>query len=260
VTIAKLPAPNGLEAQGNVAQSDVLLAELAAQLPGGGGVFAGRLLPARHVWAQLRRQARMRVTKNGAADFESRVRALDHLLKIETWLPEKDLDPVDIVDAAAAAVFLAVVLELMVGNPAVRAATVKDEVARWRYGAMLCASAQESPHRGKTDPELYAALELVEKYFDEEADLVDKSRRGVIGRSRPSSGLEDAPLRAQRRVQVLRVAPTMVAIYGSALSGTLASLINIARDLSEAEKIAPKDVEDWLSPNKKIPQPGIIRR
>lgn len=233
--------------------SKALLGELASRLPGGGGVGAERLLSEHRAWAQVRRQAKMRIAKN-RADFESRIRALAPSLKIEAWLPERTraapnfLDEIqleelveELADRAVAAVFLAITVEFMMRNPILRAGEIRAEAARWRFGAMLCAEAGETPHRGKLDPDLAAALELVGVCFNEWADFVSRPRGGVISRSRASSGLGDDA----RRVQAQRIARTMVAIFGSPLAGTLAALLNAARALPKQERVTARDVETW---------------
>lgn len=237
--------------------SKALLGELVSRLPGGGGVCAERLLSEDGAWAQLRRQAKMRIAKN-RADFESRLRALEPILKIEAWLPERtraafnflneiQLEELveelveELADRAVGAVFLAITVEFMVGNSIPWAHEIRKEATRWRFGAMLCAEARETPHRGKLDPDLAAALKLVGVYFDKWADFVSRPSGGVISRSRTSSGLGDDA----RRVQAQRIARTMVAIFGSPLAGTLAALLNAARALPEKERVTARDVETW---------------
>ena len=49
-----------------------------------------------------------------------------------------------------------------------------------------------------------------------------------------------------RRVQVLRLARTTAHLFGAPLAGTLATLINIARDLPELEVVTRQDVGRWI--------------
>ena len=198
----------------------------------------------RNVWRQVGLQARKQIASD-RTDFSGRLETVPSQFKIATWWRDDSPVPLDPIDRALGAVFLAAVTEFAGSNPAPHLEKIEKEVGKWRFGAALCGEARQTSHRGEFDHDLFEALERVGAYFAERANLIDRAKTGdgVIARSRETSGRGDDA----RRGQVQRIARTMVSLFGSPLAGTLAKLINVARSLPKDAQVTAKDVENWCS-------------
>jgi hypothetical protein len=214
--------------------SDALLVELAAHLPGGGGTAAERLLSAKQAWTQVRRRAEMRIAMN-SADFENRLGGLNSQLKIGTWLPEK---AASLADQAAAAVFLSMAIDGIQNNQPVYADALVNEAAFWRTGAALCREARHThPDANPAwNQELSKALEVVEVYFDNHADIIKNPALPIVTRERTND---------KARACTQRIAPVINSIFGSPLLGTVATLVNASLNLSGDKQVLDQDIKNW---------------
>jgi hypothetical protein len=231
-----------------------ILVDLADKIPGG-RVFADRMLTdprAESVWYEVRRRSGMGIDAHGIVEFRRRVFAVDPMARVETWWPDcprtfPEDDPASdktfLADRACAALFLACAVELAVSNKPVPISRIEQEAARWRAGAALCSEALVVPMGFVVSEQDGEALARAASIFTRHAKFLESAKAGdkVVSRSRTRAGAGDDA----RRMQVRSLARTTVKLFGSPLVGTLATLINVARDLPEEERVTRKDAEIW---------------
>lgn len=143
-------------------------------------------------------------------------------------------------EQAYAAFFACAMVRLALPQEPVIHAEVRDYVARQRAIAEQCRLAINSDPSLKIKPKIAEALEIVGKYFDHQALLIES-----VNKNSPLvlKGKGETPEGDVVRGQVRALALETNTIFGSFLLGVLAKVASVALQ----DNITKKDVQNWCS-------------